>query len=281
MRLFWSPDGLGFIALALILLALIAVLAVTAILGVREAYGWLEATSIALPVGAFVFHIFSRWTPLREFLYRQWYKVFGPSYTIRARGLLWVAPSRDSSELLETAVSVVRKWRDDAKVKASLGERAIVTAGPRTLIIDVPQQFGADSSEDESEDEERVDQDKYVTLELRGYDEKLSRVLHHLDNEIAPLLERFSVAMMPQGNAPQFTLDIQIKGENPMLRFYLRDVPAARVENFQLRVSEEESGIGVYVTFRDDELVVTSTSPGALLRSARRYLTIPALNNRN
>ncbi len=152
-------------------------------------------------------------------------------------------------------------------------------AGGRTLTVTISGH--TDECDDNEEEPNCEPLDRYIAIDLRGYEGKLTRTDSLLHREVQALLDAFSNDMKKSGTQTNFTLRVSIQGNNPFLAFYLRDVPVNRVDNFELRVNANEFGNDVTVTVRSNLITVAAHSASALVGSARRYLATPAIANLN
>ncbi len=202
------------------------------------------------------------------------YRVFNLRCEMRVTGTLWTCASRDAPTLMQETLTAIRRWDRSAKVSARLVNRMVVAAGHRTITITFPD--GGGFQEDEDDDR---GQDREVHLELRGYHSRLAHLHSDLDEEVAPFLELMVKAIPECCQQPNFSIAARMNRSNPYLAFYLKDVPNAQVEHFQFRYRTDNERGQVSVSVAEDGFTVTSHSVGALIRHARRCLSMPALAN--
>ena len=277
MSMFRSPD----VIIPLLFGLLLSLLILLVFWSVGEEPVWRSIVIALVPLVPGAISACWRVNYIRQPLFKLWYRLRGPNYEVQARGTVWVQSSWSNEKLLDAAFSVAKNWRTDSKVELRISERIVIQSGPRTLSVDVPQQFDCNDSEEEVANKEQSQQDKVVHFHLRGYDSKFSRIDFLLNSEIGPLLEQLSGQMRPQGNSENYSLEVRMGNVNPFLQFYLRDVPGVQVDLFQLRLTDLDAGNKVHVNVEANRLTVSTRSPGALVRAARRYLANPALSNHN
>ena len=218
---------------------------------------------------------------LRLHLYRFYYLVFGPRCDVQVLGTVFVEPTLCSEDVLNQVLSVAKEWRPDAKETLRVTNRSVIQAGPRTLTVTIPTPSPMMVEESEVVQEDAPLPEQEVNLDLRGYDTKLTQMDSLLHREVQALLERFTAIVCKPGRQANFSLRLRVNGTNPFLAFYLREVPTGHVDQFQLRLTENEFGSLVDVTVTANQLSVAAHSPSALVSSTRRYLATPALANLN
>lgn len=256
----------------LLLLAIIALAIVMAAPVISS--GWPPFLGIVLPfVVACLPFIWIKNVRVRIWWYRQWFKVAGPSAEVAVRGHLSLSPESDTSEVLEQVREGTRSWKKKSKkrVQVVTDNEINVIAGARTLTATVI------SYESEEDTFDEVDTDLVLSIELRGYESKVTTIDSLLDKEIEPLLLALARRCSSHNEWSSLSLNLAMTGRNPFLGFYLSDVPLQNLESFRIRLSEESYGHNVGVEVRANSLSIHTKEPRALVRSARRYLASPAL----
>ena len=221
-------------------------------------------------------------------LFRLYYRYFGPNCNVRIVGDVPVNADQNDEDLLNEAVRLVMLLDPRAEQLAILSNRRSVKYYGRTLILDAVEVDagegetdildweGGDDDVDDAFEEEVVD--RRVLFNLSGYAGKLTKVESLLGNEVALLLERLNGEMKRQGAQPMYSLRATVKGGNPFLVFYLKDVPSKDTELFNLSLVFGEGDSQVMVSVSMDFIDVSARTPTRLLDSARRYLASPALD---
>lgn len=281
MKVFWSPDLIVSAALAGILVSLVCALGWPLL----EADGWRVFLLATIPIfhAGFSFLWIAR-PRFRLFAYRLYYMVFGHKCDVQILGTVSVHSSWDDATVLNAALRVAQRWRSDAKETLRSSNRSVIQASGRTITVSVVGDQDEDDEGTETLEEDALDPnrtERQIIIDLRGYEDKLTRTDAALHSEVHALLESFATEMCRAETKPNFTLRAHIRGTNPFLAFYLRDVPIAHIDNFQLEINAREFGNDVTVTVRSDLITVAAHSPRALVESARRYLATPAVANLN
>ena len=284
MRRFTPPDVIVLGGLV------IATAVVVFVLGwpTKETYGWRTFLFMALPAAHTCFSIYwlmggSSWR-LRAF--RVYYRFFGPRCHIQVLGIIQLDPSYDDAKLLKGILSVAKAWDPDAKETLHISNRSVIQAGARTLTVDsvnddIDDDYGEGWNGEDLEEGGSESSFRQAHIDLRGYEGTLTRMEALLRGEVVSLLDRLDRELSRQQTRPNFSLMAHIKGANPFLLFYLRDVPSADVSEFRLQLTKREHGNPVSVTVTADSVIVAAQTPSALVESASRYLAAPALSARS
>lgn len=280
MKVFWSPDLIVSAAIAGTLVSLVCALGWPLL----KSDGWRVFLLATIPIfhAGFSFLWIAR-PKFRQLAYRLYYLVFGPKCDVQILGTVSVNSSWDDGTVLNTALRIAQRWRNDAKETLRGSNRIVIQASGRTITVSIvgDRDAGDESAEMFEEEARDYHTERQIIIDLRGYEDKLTRTDAALHSEVHALLESFSTDMCRAGTKPNFTLRAHIQGTNPFLAFYLRDVPIARIDNFQLEINAREFGNDVTVMVRSDLITVAAHSPSALVESARRYLATPAIANLN
>ena len=217
---------------------------------------------------------------IRLYAHRFWARVSGPTYEVQAGGVIRSTSLEDEKELLDLGLSTAKKVYASAKVETRLTNRLVIKAGQsRTIRVDLPQGFDQDD-EHMGSDEEQCN-DREIAFQMWGYDGKATRIEYLLAKEIAPFFDNVIAAMKAKNDSRNFWLTISMEGKNPFLKYYLRDVPNAEVDKFQLDLTDVLAGDSVKVAIREDSFRFAANNPWGLVNSARTYLSTPALAHRD
>ena len=273
MRNFKSPDVVVTVLLSILTLAAVLWL------GWSGSGGNWRLVGLSVVTAAFSGFQFFWWmmgSVLRLPAYRVYYRFFGPDCEITILGDIAVEPSAEESTQLDKVLGIAKQWSPAAQEALRVSNRSVIRAKSRTLTVDVASEYAGGYDESPDEDDEEIVSQR-VQIDLGGYEGKLPRLDSLVDKEISSLLELFSLHLLKKDASPTFTLQAKLTGTNPFFVFYLRDVPAVAVDNFKLHLTEDQQGAQVFVTVTGSSVRVAARSPGALARSARRYLATPAL----
>ena len=277
MKFFRSPDFIAGVAIAAIL-----VLAACS-LGwpLKGSGGWRVFLLAIIPIIHAGFSICWITNPrIRLPAYRLYYLAFGPRCDVQVLGTVPVDCSWDDATALGAALSVAQNWRKDAKQTLRISNRSVIQAGPRTLSVNIVGDWAEYDANAEATG--FPSNDRHISIDLRGYESRLTRMDSLLQREVQALLDALSKDEIKRvGKRPNFTLRVHIEGTNPFLAFYLRDVPIPRIDNFQLQIDTSEFGNDVNITVTSNMMTVAAHSPSALVGSARRYLATPAIAHLN
>lgn len=276
MKAYRSPDLIFFAFVAAALVGLVFLLGWPLV----SSDGWRVFLLTTLPViHAGLSFVWIAQPKARLFAFRLYYLVFGPRCDVQILGTVPVDPVWDDATALNEALRVAQIWRADAKETLRSSNRSVIQASGRTLTVSVVGEAsqadirGASGGAGCSE--------RIIAIDLRGYQDKLTRTDSALHNEIQALLDGIVTDLRSIGQQATFTLRARIQGTNPFLALYLRDVPTTRFGNFQLQINANEYGNDVTVTVRADSITVAAHNPTALVGSARRYLATPAIAHLN
>ena len=219
---------------------------------------------------------------IRLFLHRLYYRINGPTYEIQAGGTIRSRLSDSEQKLLTLGLLTAKKVYATASVEAILSNRVMIKADrSRTIRLDLPLEF--DDSDDDEQANAPVDDDhgRTVEFQLWGYDGKAARIEALLEKEIGPFINHLITEMQAKNDSRNLWLRISRQGKNPFLQFYLRDVPNAQVNNFQLDLTDVFAGDLVSVVIREDGFRIAAKTPLGLVNSAKSYLSTPALSHRD
>ena len=207
---------------------------------VWEGQGWRSFLFLGIPL-IYTLAVTSWWVPrqqLRLWGYKKYYRFFGPSCNVRILGRFQVDANRSDDALLETVYSLAKQLNSAAKVDLSIDNRSVIRVGAQVLtttVVTVHPQEGQ-CLEEESEVQ------KSISIDLGGYEGAIGSMDVALRRRALPLLVRLNSEIKKQGTPANLSLIAQIDGTNPFLTFYLRDVPASRVESFYLKLETDRGG---------------------------------------
>ena len=215
---------------------------------------------------------------VRILLYELRYLVSGPTYEIEAGGAIKSGSSLKEQELLDLGWVATKKIYTNAMPQAGPTNRMVIKANrSQTIRIDIPAEDGECLlGWGEDDDAGRV-----VEFFLWGYGGKAKQVKAALDKEICPFITRLTAELQAGHEGQNFWVRITTQGENPFLRFYLRDVPSAEVSSFQLHLTDKFAEGAVSVAIQENGLRIAANAPDALANSVRSYLSSPALAHRD
>lgn len=262
-----TPEIIIFLVLILLAVVLAGFLAYPLL-----STGWRPFIAVFVPfIVAVLPFLWCTNTPARIWVYRYYYKLWGPTAEVSVFGIIPLNPEIDQTGALNTISAISKDWRRDAHVDARLENRIVIGAGPRTLTATVRV---SNHSDDE---ETREDVEHHIAFELRGYETKVTRIDQLLQDETGALLDKIatSFSFPSQRLSSSFSLNITIAGRNPFLGFYLRDVPVEKIHTFQVILHEQRQGDDVSVQVGMDGLSIQARNARALISSARRYLASP------
>ena len=153
MKVLRSPDFIITLMLTATLSALILYLGWP----MKDALGWRVFLLTAIPVihaGLSLCWVASR--HVRMHTYRLYYLAFGPRCDAEVLGTIHVDSSLENGAVLNTALSVAKDWRADARETVRITNRSVIQAGPRTLTITVtPISVFSEVNQEEKRDDRR------------------------------------------------------------------------------------------------------------------------------
>ena len=196
------------------------------------------------------------------------YKFLGPSTEVQVLGTVSVVSDSAPSDTLNQVKDTVRKWWDDARVDAEMGRRVIVSSGMKTLMAT----FSGDDVDD--------DDDAYLSVEIRGYRDKVTALDDVLRREIKPLLADLSKQCSGRTAWDNLSLNLLIDGRNPFLGFYLRGVPVDDIKLLRIGLDVKRRNYpDARVEIILDRVSIQALEPEMLVEAARDFLTAPPLKN--
>ena len=232
---------------------------------------------VAMSVAAMLFGV-ARSSPRARLLYhRVRFYAFGPTYKVSVAGVFRTSAPGEDKVLLEVGTSVAKKVYGTTRVLPPLTNRVAIRANDSTTIqITLPQE-----PEHEHEPDDPIDlafeTGRLVEVELWGYDTNARRITKVMEREIVPFLSGMVDALQAETLGRSFSLNITLPSKNPFLRFYLKDVPDADVNKFQLEFSQKVAGDYARVVVRENGFSVSAFAPQPFTRIVRTYLSTPAL----
>lgn len=218
----------------------------------------------------------------RVFLRELRHRIGGPAYEIEAGGVIYPGIATDESrlddsELLDIGLSVANRMHKKARRVAKLPTRMVIRADrSRSITLDV-QQETADDEYADGWDESRKSQ---MAFDMRGYTGNTARTKKMLDDEIGPFMNRLVDETKAHPTGRNFWLRItmeQGQNRNPLLMFYLRDVPTTEVNSFQLNLTDQFGGEPVRVVILGNGFNISTRTVDGLMNSAKRHLSNLAL----
>ena len=281
MRQFQAPD------LFVTLLACLLVAAIV-VLGVLLVDNPTLKTAVLVASGSPPTSVMILWWQfgqrIRLWGYRRYYRIFGPRCVISLSGVVPTCPDVESA-LLDKALGIAGRWRPGARSLLRNANRVVIEADYKTLTVDVlPDDVDESEEFDEFEDDDGLDapgiepqQYSRIHFQLRGYAGPLTRMDSLVSSEIASLMSQLLRGMGSSSGTPNFALRAEVAGVNPFMTFYLRDVPADRIKEFRLNITEERHGSRVVTTVMSSSIGVSAHDPVALVQAAKSYLASPAL----
>lgn len=117
--------------------------------------------------------------------------------------------------------------------------------------------------------------EKSLEIEFGGYEGHITAMDATLDRRVRLLLDGLD-DLREKDRPANLSLEAHITEGNPFLVFYLRDVAADRVEDFQMHLRLQHPRCDVRV--RADAVSVASDTPTGLIHAARRHLASPTLS---
>ena len=211
-------------------------------------------------------------TRIQRFLHRHW----GANYEAEVGGIFLSKLPGDEHTMLTLGLTIARGIYGDARIEAKLANRILIHAGrSRTIRLDLPQELDELDTDDERPESRKVE------FRLWGYDGRASRMEKILDAEVAPLINQLVDKMQAQHEGRNFWLRVDTKDESPHLRFYLRDVPDAKVDRFQMNLRDTFGGDTTHITVREAGINISARTPLGLVGSAKVYLGTPTLFHRH
>ena len=217
---------------------------------------------------------------LRFHYHRVRYRLFGPTYQVRAGGTFRPGLSESESELLKVGLLTAQKVYRTARVESTLANRIVIGgAHSRTIRLDLSQEF------EDGEEDGLIDMPanadarhrRLVAVELWGYEANSTQVANLVEREIVPFFDNLGEAMRAEAEGRNFWLRITLPSRNPFLQFYLRDVPDADVSKFQLEFTQDMAGDKARVAIRKEGFSISAFTPRPFARLIRAYLSTPAL----
>lgn len=216
---------------------------------------------------------------LRHQGFRFYYRFFGPICTITVWASFDVDATVNDQKHLDQVYETAKHIIPSARVDAALDNRSVIRVGAQTLTATVATRESRDETEwsDEwgDEDEQQEVVEKSIEIELGGYEGHITGMDDVLDNRVRLLLDGLD-DLREKSCPANLSLQAQLTEANPFLVFYLRDVAANQIEDFQMHLRLRHPARDVNV--RADAISVTSETPTGLIQAARRHLASPALS---
>lgn len=234
---------------------------------------------VAMSLSAMIYGVVKTSPRLRFYFHKLRYRLFGPTYQVRAGGTFRAGLTGSESTLLTVGLRTAEKVYRTARTESSLTNRIVISAHSRTIRLDLPQEL-EDGDEDGLDDiGESLGFNKLVEVTLWGYEANSTRIADLVENEIVPFFDNLREAMEAEAEGRNFWLKITLPGRNPFLQFYLRDVPDADVSKFQLEFTQDIAGDKARVAILKEGFSVSAFTPRPFARLIRAYLSTPALAN--
>ena len=236
----------------------------------------------AMSLSTMIYGVAKTSPSLRFHFHKLRYRLFGPTYQVRAGGTFRTAIFENDSTLLMTGLQTAQKVYGTARAESTLTNRIVIGgANSRTIRLDVSQEFDDDDGYDL--DDVLADEDakvrRLIKVELWGYEANSTRVAKLVENEIVPFFDNLSDTMQAETKGRNFWLNITLPSRNPFLQFYLRDVPDANVSQFQLEFTQDMAGDRARVAIHKEGFSISAFTPRPFARLVSTYLSTPALAN--
>ncbi len=200
----------------------------------------------------------------------------GPTYVIEAGGVVWPGiAAADDTQLLNMGLSVAKRMHKKAQPDATFDNRMLIQGDrSRSIRLDVQRETADDVWSDDFDESS----EPQLSFLMRGYTGNMARTKKMLDREIGPFMNRLVDEAEAKRKGRNFWLRITMEqGQNPLLRFYLRDVPTAQVDSFQLNLTDRSGDEPVRVVVRGDGFSISTRTVDGLTNSAKTYLSSLAL----
>ena len=264
MGTFRPPDIIYLVLTAAVAAGLALVLAIAA----RQQSVHLQAIEI-VSIAYVVFATIS-WVPwhylgVRERGYRLYYRFFGPTCTINVWASLEVDANVCEKAFLDQVYDAAKRIISSARVTLQGDNQIDIRVGAQTLtatVVTRPKEEPEWGEEDEHEEEV----EKSLTLTLGGYEGHITGMDDVLSRRVLPLLE--GLYDLREKRCPaNLSLQAQLTAENPFLVFYLRDMAASHITDFNMHLRLRDPVRDVNVT-ADAISVGAATPSGADQRGA-------------
>ena len=222
----------------------------------------------------------------RVLLHKLRHRINSPTYEIVAGGVIYPGVTTDEnglndSELLDIGFSVTKRMHEKAIQEAKLANRIVIRADrSRSIIFDVQRE----TTDDEYTDDWNESQKSQMNFNMRGYTGNTARTKKILDHEIGPFMNHLVDETKAHPTGRNFWLHITMEHSqyrNPLLMFYLRDVPTTQVELFQLHLIDQFDGEPVRVLIHGDGFNISTRTVDGLMDSTKRHLSNLALPHSN
>ena len=237
---------------------------------------------VVMSLSAMIYGVVKTSPFLRFHFHKIRYRLFGPTYQVRAGGTFLTALSASDSALLKVGLLTAQKVYKTARAESFLSNRVVIGgANSRTIRLDVSQEL--DDKDENRLDDVLMDEDtrvcRLVEVELWGYEANSTRVARLVETEIVPFFDNLGDAMRAETEGRNFWLRITLPSRNPFLQFYLKDVPDAEVSTFQLEFTQDMAGDRARVAIRKEGFSISAFTPRPFARLVSTYLSTPALAN--
>lgn len=230
--------------------------------GLRPAIGL--ALSVAINLILLLWGVFPNF---KAWVSKIHYRFFGPSTEVQVLGTVSLVSDSAPYDTLNQVKDTARKWWDNARIDAEMGRRVIVSSGVKTLM--------ATLSDNEDEDEAT-----YLSVEIRGYRDKVTALDDVLRREIKPLLADLSMQCSDCTAWDNLSLNLLIGGRNPFLGFYLRGVPIEDIKLLQIKLDVKRRNYSdAHIEILIDRVSIQASEPEMLVEAARDFLTAPPLKD--
>ena len=224
---------------------------------------------------------------LRLFVYRLFFRIFGPTCQLRVTVEFQVNPEKDDKAILDEVYKTVRLW--DKEARSVRVPNQIVLTGDRTVTATVTAREDEDYdhlddneiwSIEEDEERSEVPVRKDMSIDIQGFEGRLTQMDDAISGEVLTVCERLSgmgIVIKPAF----YYIRATVKKQNPFFMFYFRDVPSSAINDFDLSFTETIGGIVMNVRIISNKITVSSNDMSALTRVSKRYLASPALSDRD